>query len=125
MGVVMAAGVLAVYYYYLPMGQTYAQTLAFLSLVVVQWANSLNANLEYRSWVYNFIRPNGKLLLAIGASALLQLLVFMTPVGVMLDIAPLRWQDALVAVAGPSLAVLIAVDLHKLIFRTVRHRKES
>jgi hypothetical protein len=38
----------------------------------------------------------------------------------MLDIAPLHWQDALVAIAGPSLAVLIAVDLHKLIFRAIR-----
>jgi Ca2+-transporting ATPase len=120
MGVVMAAGVLAVYHYYLPMGQTYAQTLAFLSLIVVQWANALNANSEYRSWVYNFIRPNAKLLFAIAVSALLQVLVFITPAGTMLDIAPLHWQDALVAIAGPSLAVLIAVDLHKLIFRAIR-----
>lgn len=117
MASVMSASVLFIYKLNLPKGHEYAQTLAFMSLIVVQWTNALNANFEYRSWVYNFIQPNYKLLGAIAASVVLQFAVFTTHMGTWLSVVPVRWQDALLAILVPMLAVLVAVDIHKFAFR--------
>jgi magnesium-transporting ATPase (P-type) len=124
MSVVMSLSVLGVYILNLQSGHIYAQTLAFLSLIVVQWANALNANMEYRSWTYNFVRPNAKLLIAIGASTLLQLGIFLTPAGRLLQISPVRWQDAATAIVLPVVAVLLAVDMHKWLFHQAARRRQ-
>lgn len=123
MGIVMSVSVLIIYNINLHRGHAYAQTLAFLSLIVVQWANALNANFEYKSWLHIFVRPNGKLLLAIAASAVLQLIVFLTPLGKPLDVVPVDTMGALLAAALPALAVLLAVDLHKLAFHHITKRR--
>lgn len=123
--VVMSASVLIIFKLNLEKGELYAQTLAFLSLVVVQWANALNVNFEYRSWVYNFIRPNKLLWGAIGLSVLLQAAVFITPLGTFLHVTPVAWRDALVAIALPTAAVLLAVDLHKLVWNQLARRRTS
>ena len=125
MGVVMAATVLVVYSTNAHHGHPYAQTLAFLGLIVAQWANALNANFEYKSWVYNFIQPNFKLVLAIGGSFVLQLFVFMGPLGPLLGVVPVQLPDALFAAALPGLAVLLAVDLHKFVFYLIRKARAS
>ena len=114
MGLVMSTSVLLIYSANLHRGHEYAQTLAFLSLIVVQWANALNANFEYKSWVHNFARPNVKLLIAIGGSIILQLFVFLGPLGHILDVVPIELNDALVAIVFPVIAVFVAIDLHKL-----------
>jgi len=123
MSLVMSASVLLIFHRNLVHGYAYAQTLAFLSLIVVQWANALNANVEYRSWVYNFIRPNFKLWLAILFSVLLQLGVFLTPFGRFLEVTSVRADDALIAIVVPVAAVLIAVDLHKLLWHHIGKRR--
>jgi hypothetical protein len=69
------------------------------------------------------VRPNGKLLLAIAASAVLQLIVFLTPLGKPLDVVPVDTMGALLAAALPALAVLLAVDLHKLAFHHIAKRR--
>ncbi|HKX24452.1 MAG TPA: cation-transporting P-type ATPase [Candidatus Saccharimonadales bacterium] len=125
MGVTMAAAVLTVYQLNLHHGHAYAQTLAFLGLIVAQWSNALNANFEYKSWLYNFIQPNFKLILAIGGSFVIQLLVFMGPLGPFLSVVPVQLPDALLAAAIPGLAVLLAVDLHKFVFYLIRKAKTS
>ncbi len=117
MSIVMSVSVLLVFTHNLDKGHVYAQTLAFLSLIVVQWANALNVNVEYKSWIYNFVRPNFKLWAAIGASILLQVVVFMTPLGKYLEVVPVVWQDAVIAIVVPVIAVLIAVDIHKFIWQ--------
>lgn len=111
---VMSASVLAVFVAYLPKGHTYAQTLAFLGLIVVQWASAVSLNYEFKPWVYNFIRPNLKLWGAIGVSIGLQLVVFFTPLGALLGVVAVGWGDAFVAIVFPALAVIMAVELHKL-----------
>lgn len=123
MGIVMAGSVLVIYHLNLHKGHEYAQTLAFLSLIIVQWANALNANFEYKSWLHNLVRPNIKLLLAIAASAVLQLIVFVTPLGQPLGIVPVHALDAVLSGVIPALAVLLAVDLHKLVFHHATKRR--
>lgn len=105
-------------------GHAYAQTIAFMSLVVVQWASALNVNFEYKSWIYNFIRPNWLLWGAIGISILLQVAVFMTPFGSFLHVTAVGWRDALVAIIVPVVIVLVAVDLHKLVWHFIAKRRE-
>lgn len=124
MAVTMAASVLIIFAMNLDKGHVYAQTLAFMGLIVAQWANAFNVNLEYKSWVYNFIRPNRKLWFSIGLSIILQIVVFMTPLGRFLGVVPVAWMDALIAMAVPLVAVLLVVDLHKLAFHLYdrRHR---
>ncbi len=121
---VMSASVLAIFKLNLEKGEVYAQTLAFLSLIVVQWANALNVNFEYKSWIYNFVRPNKLLWAAIGVSILLQIVVFMTPFGTFLHVTSVAWRDALVAIAVPVVAVLLAVDLHKLAWHVLARRRK-
>lgn len=105
-------------------GHAYAQTLAFLSFIVVQWANAFNVNFEYRSWIYNFIKPNWKLWVAIVVSIGLQLAVFLSPVGQYFEIIPVDWRDAVVSIIAPVVAVLLAIDLHKLVFHLANRHRE-
>lgn len=123
MATVMSLTVLWIFNQHLDQGLLYAQTLAFLSLIVIQWANAFNINVEYRSWIYNFIHPNGKLLAAIGFSIGLQMLVFMTPFGSFLHVEPVHWRDALVAIVVPVVIMLITVDLHKLAWHFISRRR--
>lgn len=124
-GLTMSVTVLVIYNINLPKGHAYAQTLAFLSLIVVQWANALNANFEFKSWAYNFIRPNYKLLTAIAASIILQLFVFLTPFGTLLNVVPVQLADAAIAIVVPVLVILVVIDTHKFVYRYLRkhHRK--
>lgn len=122
---VMSVTVLIIFNHNLDKGHLYAQTLAFLSLIVAQWANAFNVNFEYKSWVYNFLQPNKKLWAAIGFSIILQLMVFMTPLGKYLQVIPVMWQDALIAICVPVIVVLVAVDLHKLVWHLIHKRRTS
>lgn len=94
-------------------GHAYAQTAAFLSLIVVQWANALNMNFEFKSWMHNFIKPNYKLWLAIGGSIIINTIVFTTPVKRMFGLESLDAEDALIAIIFPVAVALVLSDLHK------------
>ncbi len=123
MGITMSISVLVIYNANLHNGHEYAQTLTFMSLIVVQWANALNANFEYKSWVYNFIRPNYKLLLAILGSIAINLFVFLGPFHAALNVAPVALGDAVMSALIPTVIMLIVVDIHKLIFHHVSKRR--
>lgn len=120
LSIVMSISVLVIFKLMLPKGLMYAQTMAFLSLVVVQWANSLSLNFEFRSWIYNFIRPNYKLWLALLASAILNVLIFVTPLSEAFGIVGLGLNDMLLAILVPAAIALLFGDLHKLISRPFR-----
>lgn len=115
MAAVMSASVLIIFTTNLSKGYAYAQTMAFLAIIVVQWTNALNVNLEYHSWVRNLIHPNWKLVAAISFSAALNMLIFWTPLGGYFGIVDITFMDALKAVLIPSVISLIVIDLHKLV----------
>jgi Ca2+-transporting ATPase len=123
MAISMCASVLTIFSMNLDKGETYAQTLAFLSLIVIQWANAFNTNFEYKSWIYNFIKPNFKLWIAIGFSIVLNLVVFLTPFGKFLHVEPLVMGDALIAIIFPVIIALITVDLHKFVWHHIGKRQ--
>lgn len=115
MAVSICLVVLTIFQINLDQGLEVAQSLAFLSLIVMQWANALAANFEYKSWVYNILHPNWKLIAAIGASILIQIVVFTTSFGSVLDVVALHGRDVLVAVIVPVVVAFIGTDIHKLI----------
>jgi Ca2+-transporting ATPase len=123
MAIVMSITVLWIFDHHLETSLAYAQTLAFLSLIVIQWANAFNINIEYRSWVYNLIHPNFKLWAAIGFSIALNFVMFTTPAGEFLHIVPVAWQDAIWAIIIPLIVMFVAVDLHKLVWHLINKRK--
>ncbi len=97
----------------LPNGEVYAQSVAFLSLVVAQLANSLNANFEANSWARNFIKPNKLLFLAIGVAVAFQVLAMYGPLAILFETATLVSIDIFLAVIAPLATVLIVGDIHK------------
>ncbi len=120
LSVTMATTVLIMFKLHLPKGIAYAQTIAFLSLIVIQWANALNINFEHHSWLHNFVRPNWKLLAAIGGSIAINIALFCTPLRTYFSLEALTMADALKATLIPCAVAFAACDLHKLVVRVTR-----
>jgi len=116
-GLLTAAATLFIFKKFLPLGYEYAQTAAFTTLVVAQWANALNANFDRHSWVYFFVKPNWLLLGGIIASMALQGLVMYGPLQSAFGIVQLAQPDLTLTILVPVITVLVGVDLHKLFFR--------
>ena len=112
--------VLTIFSLNLDKGLQEAQSLAFLSLIVIQWTNAFAANFDYKSWAYNFVRPNKKLLMAIGGSVVLNFFVFTTSFGQFLNVVPIEAKDALIAIVVPIIVAFTATDLHKYVTRNMR-----
>lgn len=123
LAVTMAVATLLIFNLNLPHGEAYARTTAFLTLIVIQWANAFSMNFEFRSWLYNFIRPNWKLIGAIGASIIINCVVFMTPVKEYFGLASLHAVDALVAIVLPVTSALLLCDAHKFITNFLAKRR--
>ncbi len=124
LAVIMAISVLIIFNQLIPHGEEYARTAAFLSLIVIQWANAFNMNFEFRSWAYNFIKPNFKLIIAIGGSILINLAIFLTPLRQYFGLVALDSADALMAVVLPVMSTLLLCDVHKLITNVfIKHRQ--
>jgi Ca2+-transporting ATPase len=111
----MATLALAVFWYYLPAGLAMSQTMAFALLVLVQWANALNARSEKASFMEGFRRPNYLLWLAIAGSAGLQAFIIWGPLRSALNLVPLGGSQ-LAVLAAAVVVVLIAGDLLKKLF---------
>ncbi len=124
LSVVMSITVLTIFKLNLDKGLEYAQTMAFLSLIVVQWANALSVNLEFRTWLYNFVKPNLKLAVAIGISVVLNVILFVTPLGGAFGIVSLTARDLVISLVIPTVVMLLFSDLHKLVsyFLRPKHR---
>ncbi len=112
-GIAMTIVTLVLFNNALPKGEAYAQTVAFLSLVVAQLANSLNANFERHSWVRNFIKPNKLLFGFIGLAAAFQVIAMYGPLARIFDTATLTPSDIFVAIFVPLVVILIVGDIHK------------
>lgn len=120
---IMAVITLTIFNLNLSHGETYARTAAFLSLIVIQWANAFNINFEYRSWIYNFVRPNWKLIGAISFSIIINAMVFMTPIKRFFGLSSLQAVDAIIAVVLPVTTTLLLCDAHKFITNNIARRQ--
>jgi Ca2+-transporting ATPase len=128
-GAVMAAATLSMLDAGLPGGlidrpgnMRYAQTLAFTTLVLLQLFNIFNCRSDEQS---AFVKPfsNRRLLVAIGASLLLQAVAVYVPVmQKAFSTTALTWNDWLLC-AGVASSVLWLRELSKLILRRTKTRK--
>ncbi len=112
----MASLTLVVFWYFLPHGLAVAQTMAFATLVVSQWANALNARSEHASYLEGFKRPNPSLWAAIGLCVFLQALVFWGPLQSVLNVTSIGANQVLLLAAVAAI-VLGAGDIMKRVFK--------
>lgn len=118
---VIAITTLFIYGYFLNMhGQAYAQSAAFLTLVVTQWANAFSMR-SHTEYAITRIFVKNKLFWAmLLTSILIQIAVLETPLGALLHITPLSYTD-LASIAAIAFIIPIAVsELQKYIFK--RHQ---
>lgn len=116
-GVIMAVGTLWVFNSELGLGIAKARTMAFTTLVIFQLFNVLNCRSMKESLFRVGILTNGKLILAIISSIILQLVVLYVPAiqaafGTV-PLGPMDWAK----VVAVSASVFIIVEIKKLIWR--------
>ncbi len=115
MATVMATITLTVYYLSLPMGLAYAQTLAFLSLVVAQWANAINSRSDNHSFVEGFKRTNWVLFGGIFMAFIFQVMLMYTGLAKYLNTQRPSSNQIIVAIVVFVLILLTGDALKKLI----------
>jgi len=112
------------YYYYNPWGLsdpemilTEAQTMVFITLVLMQLVNAFNSRSDYLSLFTVGVCANRFLVLSVLVSlGMMVMVIEWDPLSRLFYTTPLRWQDWLVA-AGLSLSLVPVVELTKWIAR--------
>lgn len=117
--ITVAAVSLAVFAWYLQNDAAKAQTMAFLAIVVAQWANAFNARSEEQSVWHGIQRPNYKLWAGLAIGAVLQIGLMLEPFRSAFGLVMIGWQDAAVLIL-PFIAVIAVVELHKIFSRNKR-----
>lgn len=95
----------------------YIQTVAFLSLVVSQWANALNSRSETESIIKRLKVPNFSMIIGFIIAIIFQILVMVSPLAKVFDVVPVKLEDILISSVISVGLVLISVELHKFILR--------
>ena len=110
----MSVMALAVYIFFEKhYGHDYAQTLAFISLVVSQWANAFNARSDSESIFTRLRVMNASFYAGISLSVMLQLLVFFGPLGTILHVTPINfWHGALIGLTS-FIIPITTCEIHK------------
>ncbi len=117
--VMMAALSLGFYAYYgAQHGTAYGMTIAFVALVVVQWANAFNARSTLESAFTRVKTPSKAFWVGLTISIMLQIVAIFGPLQGILHVHPITIGD-MVVVSAISFTVAIAVvELHKFFGRT-------
>ncbi len=124
-GITMAVATLGTFAYFLDQGysELYAQTVAFLVLIVVQWANAWNARSERQSLLTRAKVLNKPMILGLTIAFVLQLLVMFGPLGALFDIQPVALVHLAIPVVVSMIAIILVVEIHKYFVRRMhRHR---
>ncbi|MDO4781288.1 MAG: cation-transporting P-type ATPase [Candidatus Saccharibacteria bacterium] len=112
--VTMSVIALAVYVYCeAHFGHAYAQTLAFASLVVSQWANAFNARSDRESLLTRLKVMNRSFYAGLLLSISLQLLAFFGPLGAVLHLAPVALEYVVLVSTISFILPIAVVEIHK------------
>lgn len=98
-------------------GVLYAQTVAFMVLIALQWVNAFNVRSERVSLFKRARVINYKMIIGLGIAFVLQMLVMFGPLGVLFNIQPVALTHLLIPVLIAVTALTIVVEIHKYILR--------
>ncbi len=123
MAVTMAATVLALYLiFYKHNGITYANTIAFSALVVIQWSSALCARSTYESLFKRIRIWSGGFMVGMSIAVAIQVLAMFGPLQTVLHIAYVNYLDLLVTGAIAFVVPVVVSELHKLVGRRLLHK---
>lgn len=114
----MAAIALGLYAYFIAThGAAYAQTIVFVALVAIQWANAINARSTYQSAFTRVFVHHPVFWIGLVISISLQWFALFGPLQEMLHIHPIAITDMLVVSVAAFIAIVLVVEAHKFVGR--------
>ena len=114
----MAGIALGLYAYFISThGAAYAQTIVFVALVSIQWANAMNARSTYQSFFTRIRVPHKAFWIGLTISISLQWFALFGPLQEMLHIHPIAISDMIAVSVAAFIAIILVVEVHKFIGR--------
>ncbi|MDB5180672.1 MAG: pacL2 [Candidatus Saccharibacteria bacterium] len=114
----MAGIALGLYIYFIEThGAAYAQTIVFVALVAIQWANAINARSTYQSAFTRIFVRHRIFWIGLTISLSLQWFALFGPLQEMLHIYPIAISDMLTVSIAAFIAIILVVEVHKFIGR--------
>lgn len=114
LAVVMSILTVITFWYFLQSySLDYARTIAFTVLVVVQWANAINARSELSSFITRMRTPNWAFVVGFSIAVALQLLVLFGPLADVMYVVPVALEHLVVPSLIGFIIVLIVGEAHK------------
>lgn len=105
--------------------EPYAQTVAFMVIIVTQWVNAFNVRSETQSIFKRARVVNSKMIIGLGIAFALQMVVMFGPLGVLFDIQQVSITQLIASVAVASVVLIGVVEIHKYILRkTISNNKQ-
>ncbi|MFZ1361250.1 MAG: HAD-IC family P-type ATPase [Candidatus Saccharimonadales bacterium] len=99
------------------MGEAYARTIVFCALVVMQWANAINARSQLESIFTRFRSWSTPFAIGLTVAIGLQVLAVFGPLHTWLGIEPVLISDLMVVCFVAFIIPIITVELHKFVGR--------
>lgn len=103
-------------------GHEYGRTIAFCSLVVMQWASAFSARSDYESTISRLRIFNGKFYVGLAIAVSLQLLAVFGPLGPLLHVTSVTIGDLFISSTIAFLVPIIIIEIHKFIGRRFFHK---
>lgn len=114
----MAGIALGLYAYFISIhGAAYAQTIVFVALVAIQWANAINARSTYQSAFTRIFVAHKIFWIGLVISISLQWFALFGPLQELLHIHPISIIDMVTVGLGSFIAIILLVEVHKFIGR--------
>lgn len=127
-GLTMAAMVVLSVFIMLKLGHdlAYIRTVAFIILIISQWANAFNARSEFESFFRRIKTINRAMLVGLFIAFFAQFLIMFTSVGRFFGVVPIPFLKQVVIGLITIVVIIIVSEIHKLIIRRlVNNRLES
>jgi calcium-translocating P-type ATPase len=103
-------------------GHEYGRTIAFCSLVVMQWASAFCARSDYESTISRLRVFNGKFYAGLAVALTLQALAIFGPLSPLLHVAPVAIGDLVITGTMAFFVPIIVMEIHKFIGRRFYHK---
>lgn len=116
--ITMATAAVGTYVFFSNMhGHEYGRTIAFNTLVVMQWASAFTARSDYSSLFARLRTMSWPFYIGLAVAILLQLLAMFGPLGTLLHVVPVAMNDLIITSVGSFIALIAIAETHKFIGR--------